>query len=182
MCYSGGVLPEDARLTSLALMGYSGSIVALSAGNILSYVYYALQDTKTPALVGSVGMALNLALAWWWRIPLGFLAPAVSFSVMTLFNLLLLGYILRRRLGQGVMPGFWTFCSQMFFIGGGMAGVVWLTGQSAIVVPMVAHWPVFWQLVYQSTIGLACYLLAWSLLNRALVGQVWHRLTVRISA
>ncbi len=178
----GAFSPEDARLTSLALMGYSGSIVALSAGNILSYVYYALQDTKTPALVGSVGMALNLALAWWWRIPLGFLAPAVSFSVMTLFNLLLLGYILRRRLGQVVMPGFWTFCSQMFLIGGVMAGVVWLTGQSAIVVPMVAHWPVFWQLVYQSTIGLACYLLAWSLLNRALVGQVWHRLTVRISA
>ena len=61
----GAFSAEDAHLTTLALAGYSGSIIALSTGNILSYVYYALQDTKTPAIVGSVGMALNLALALW---------------------------------------------------------------------------------------------------------------------
>ena len=178
----GAFSAEDARLTSLALLGYSGSIVALSAGNILSYVYYALQDTKTPAIVGIVGMMLNLGLAWWWRTLFGFLSPAVSFSVMALFNLLILAIILRRRLGQVVMPGFWVFCSQMLLLGGIMAGVVWLASQSSVAVPMVARWPAFWQLVYQTALGLAFYVLGWSLLNRVLVEQVWQRLTVRMSA
>lgn len=177
----GAFSTEDTYLTTLALIGYSGSIIALSTGNILSYVYYALQDTKTPALVGSVGMALNLALALAWRASLGFLAPAVSYSVMALFNLCLLGFLLRRRLGQVVLPGFGAFVGQMVLLGGIMAGVVWLTRQSLMVVPLTTRWPLFWQLVVQSTMGLTCYGLAWSLLNRTLVGRVWQRLRVRVS-
>src|SRR5690606_15447277 len=105
-----------------------------------------------------------------------------SYSTMTLFNLLVLGFILRRRLGRVVRPGFWLFCGQMLLIGGVMAAVVWVTRQSAGVVPLVARWSLFWQLVYQAVLGLICYLLAWSLLNRSLVEQVWQRLRLRVTA
>jgi putative peptidoglycan lipid II flippase len=175
----GAFSAEDARLTTLALLGYAGAVVALSVGNIISYVYYALQDTKTPAVVGIIGMALNLALAWIGRAPFGFLAPAVSFSVMSLFNLMVLSFILRRRLGRLVMPGFPAAGAKMLLLGGLMAGVVWLGRQSTAIFPALAEWPVVGQLLLQAGLGLACYLLGWSLLNRALVGRAWQRLTYR---
>jgi len=175
----GAFSAEDARLTTLALLGYAGAVVALSVGNIITYVYYALQDTKTPAVVGIIGMALNLALAWIGRAPFGFLAPAVSFSVMSLFNLMVLSFILRRRLGRLVMPGFPAAGAKMLLLGGLMAGVVWLGRQSTAIFPALAEWPVVGQLLLQAGLGLACYLLGWSLLNRALVGRAWQRLTYR---
>lgn len=163
----------DVQQTSLALAGYAGSIIALSVGNILTYVYYALQDTKTPAVVGILGMGVNLALALLLRQWLGFLSPAVSYSVMSLLNLLLLSVILRRRLGRLVQASFLPFCGQMMLAGLVMVLVVLATGRTLPHLPAVAQIPLL-QLVYQGTAGVLGYGLLWVLSHRRQVGRVLH--------
>jgi putative peptidoglycan lipid II flippase len=172
----GAFLPADARMTALALAAYSGSIVALSLGNVLSYVYYALQDTKTPAIVGSVGMGLNLALALSLREWVGFLAPAVSFSIMAIFNLVVLVVILHQRLGRLIMPGFFAFGAKIGLAGLAMAGAILLTRQSLNLMPAVSRWPPLLQLAYHGLSGLLVYLLGWSVVNRALLGRALRQL------
>jgi len=177
----GAFSPADARLTALALACYSGAILALSLGNILTYVYYALQDTKTPAIVGSLGMVLNLALALLLRDLVGFLAPAVSYSIMTLFNFAILAAILRRRLGRLVEPGFVSFCGKVGLAALVMAAVLLLTRQSVAAIPALSQLPPLFQLLYQGLSGAVCYLLVWGLGNRALLGRAMARLTQRVA-
>jgi putative peptidoglycan lipid II flippase len=177
----GAFSAADARLTALALGGYSGAIVALSLGNILTYVYYALQDTKTPAVVGSLGMILNLALALLLRDVVGFLAPAFSYSVMALLNFTILALILQRRLGRLIEPGFFSFCGKVGLAGLAMIGVLTATRLSVAAVPALAQWPPLFQLLYHGLSGLLCYLLCWGLGNRALLSQTMARFARRVA-
>ena len=64
---------EAANLTAVAVISYIGALIALSIGNIISYVYYSLQDTKTPAAVGIIGMFINLIFALVLKNHIGFL-------------------------------------------------------------------------------------------------------------
>ena len=121
-----------------------------------------------------LGMGVNLALALLWRDDLGFLAPALSYSVMTLFNLGVLVFTLRRRLGAVVRPGFLRFCAQMGLLGVGMTGVLWLTRQSVTLMPVLTAWPPWGQLLYHSLVALMGYVLGWVLLNRTLLRRVWR--------
>jgi putative peptidoglycan lipid II flippase len=177
----GAFSAADARLTALALGGYSGAILALSLGNVLTYVYYALQDTKTPAIVGSLGMGLNLALALLLSNVIGFLAPAVSYSVMSLFNFAILAAILHRRLGRLIEPGFFVFCGKVGLASLAMAAVILVTRQSVAMSPTLLQWPPLLQLIYHSLSGIICYLICWGIGNRALLSLAMLRIKQRVA-
>jgi putative peptidoglycan lipid II flippase len=177
----GAFSPADSRLTALALAGYSGSIIALSLGNVLTYVYYALQDTRTPAIVGSVGMVLNVGLALLLRHSIGFIAPAVSYSVMTVFNFVVLVALLRRRLGQLLAPDFFGFGARIALAGLAMVAVLLLTRQSVALVSAVSTWPAAIQLAYHGGSALLAYLLCWTAANRALVGRAIQQIGYRVA-
>lgn len=53
---------EDQAVTSVALQFYSIGVLAVSLRLIISRGYYALQDTKTPAVNGIYGLILNAVL------------------------------------------------------------------------------------------------------------------------
>jgi putative peptidoglycan lipid II flippase len=177
----GAFSTADARLTALALGGYSGAVLALSLGNILTFVYYALQDTKTPAIVGSLGMGLNLALALLLSNVIGFLAPAVSYSVMSLFNFVVLATILHRRLGRLIEPGFFIFCGKVGLAGLAMAAVVLATRQSVAAIPALSQWSPLGQLIYHGLSGIICYLICWGASNRTLLGQALVQIRQRVA-
>jgi putative peptidoglycan lipid II flippase len=178
----GAFAPADAKLTAVALVAYSGSILALALGNILTYVYYALQDTRTPAIVGSLGMALNVAMALLLRESAGFLAPAVSYSLMALLNLAVLAAVLQRRLGRLVLPGFLAFCARAGLAGLAMAAAVLVARQTLAGVPALAQAPPLVQLAGLSLSGLAAYLLCWALRERGRIGPLLQRIAYRVSA
>ena len=97
----------DARSTQLvswALLWYTAGLVGHSVVEIVSRAFYAMHDTKTPVLVGTVAMSLNLAFsflfsAWFERLgwmPHGGLALANSLA--TALEMVGLLYFMRRRL------------------------------------------------------------------------------------
>ena len=49
-------------MTSSALFCYSIGIIGFGLRDILSRVFYSIQDTKTPMINGAIAMALNIVL------------------------------------------------------------------------------------------------------------------------
>jgi len=127
----------DAHSTDLvawALLFYALGLVSHSALEIMVRAFYALQDTRTPVVIGTAAMGLNLLLSFafsfvftqwgWW--PHGGLALALSLS--TTLEMLVLGWAMRQRLTgldiARVWPGLWR--AALASAAMGVALAVWL--------------------------------------------------------
>ena len=96
--------PEDTQLVAWALLWFAAGLLGHSVVEIASRAFYAQQDTRTPVLVGTGAMGLNVVLSltlpavfaqlgW---MPHGGLALANSAS--TFLEMLILLYIVNKRL------------------------------------------------------------------------------------
>jgi putative peptidoglycan lipid II flippase len=100
----GEFTAQSTELVAWALLWYSVGLVGHSVVEILARAFYALQDTKTPVLVGAAAMSLNLVFsitfaALFTRVgwmPHGGLALANSLA--TALEMIALVVLMRRRL------------------------------------------------------------------------------------
>jgi putative peptidoglycan lipid II flippase len=109
---------HDVQLTAWALLWYAAGIVGHSIMEILTRAFYAQHDTKTPVLIGTVAMGLNVVFSilfakWFTAIgwmPLGGLALANSLA--TALEAAALFIVMRKRLNgidgnhilRGILP------------------------------------------------------------------------------
>lgn len=97
--------PDDTQLVAWALLWYAAGLLGHSVVEIASRAFYALHDTRTPVLIGTGAMALNVILSL--TLPAVFLSRgwmphgglAISNSIATFLEMLALLYLMRRRLG-----------------------------------------------------------------------------------
>ena len=105
-----------AEMTAWALLWFAAGLVGHSVMEVLTRAFYAQQDTKTPVIIGTVAMGLNVVFSilfsrWFVRIgwyPLGGLALANSLA--TALEAIALFVFMRNRLkgieGDRVAGGF----------------------------------------------------------------------------
>ncbi|MEP7136393.1 MAG: murein biosynthesis integral membrane protein MurJ [Chloroflexota bacterium] len=105
------------QMVSWALLWYTAGLVGHSIVEILSRAFYALHDTKTPVIVGTIAMGLNVifsfGFAWLFSqlgwMPHGGLALANSFA--TALEAIVLFVVMRKRLngieGKSIADGAW---------------------------------------------------------------------------
>src|SRR5258706_941091 len=105
------------QMVSWALLWYTAGLVGHSFVEILSRAYYALHDTKTPVIIGTIAMGLNVVFsfgfAWIFSqlgwMPHGGLALANSFA--TALEAVALFVLMRKRLngieGKSIADGAW---------------------------------------------------------------------------
>jgi len=96
----GKFTPESTWATSIALFYYSFGIVGYSGALVLTRVFYSLQDTKTPVLVGIGTVFLNIILNLWLVKPMGHSGLALAYSLVGIINMLILLVLLRMKLGH----------------------------------------------------------------------------------
>jgi putative peptidoglycan lipid II flippase len=144
-----------------ALLFYSLSLIGLAAIEIISRAFYAMEDTWTPVLVGMLQLGVMWILGWWlgnvlfpslgW-IEMGGLA--LGYTISTLLELILLLWLLRRKLGgisgRRVFDGVWRMLLASIL----MAVVTWLVLQSLVASPKLI------QLVLTGAVGALVYLIA----------------------
>ena len=115
--YQRGKFDEhDVQLTAWALLWYAAGLVGHSVMEVLTCAFYAQQDTKTPVIIGTIAMGLNVVLSilfsqyfaqigW---LPLGGLALANSLA--TALEATALFIFMRKRLngieGKHIARGF----------------------------------------------------------------------------
>lgn len=92
--------PADTALTASALAAYSAGLLPYAAINVLAAAFYAHRDTRTPVKVGVLVFFLHLALNFLLRAPMQHVGIALSTSISAFVDAALLGYLLRRQVGD----------------------------------------------------------------------------------
>jgi len=95
----GAFGPDATKLTAEALLYYSMGLWAFSAVRILYNTFYALQDTKTPVKMAILSILANTVFGLLLMKPMGHAGLALSLSLASVLNLLLLVRYLKSRLG-----------------------------------------------------------------------------------
>lgn len=95
----GEFLASTTEGTAIALLYYSIGLCAYSGIKIIAPAFYSLQDTKTPVKIGIYSMILNTVLNLLLMGPLQHGGLALATSLAALFNVAMLIYYLRKRLG-----------------------------------------------------------------------------------
>jgi len=132
---------RSVELTAWALLWYTAGLVSHSLVEILSRAFYALHDTKTPVLVGTAAMSLNVVLSltlpgwftsWGW-LPHGGLALANTLA--TTLEMIALILLMSRRLNGLHGSYIWKGTAKTILASAVMSGVilswlVWVSGSS----------------------------------------------------
>ncbi len=94
----GAFTAQDTVFTSQALGFYSLGIFAMSSSRVVTSIFYAYKDARTPMILSVFTVALNIVLSLILMRFLYFRGLALSTSVASIFNLCLLLLFLRRKL------------------------------------------------------------------------------------
>jgi putative peptidoglycan lipid II flippase len=102
--FQWGVFTADAaRATAPVLMMAGLALIPFSIGQLATFSFYAQQDTRTPALVnlGTVAVRIGTQLGIFVAFSASFVAAGMMLGngVSYLFSALVMGWLLRRRLG-----------------------------------------------------------------------------------
>ncbi|MFA5858113.1 MAG: murein biosynthesis integral membrane protein MurJ [Elusimicrobiota bacterium] len=95
----GKFTAEATRLTSTAMFFYAIGLVPFAVVKVVAGMFYAYKDTRTPVLVAGAAMALNIVLNIVLMKPLGVGGLALSTSIASFVNVIILGYLLRKKVG-----------------------------------------------------------------------------------
>ncbi|MBI2877370.1 MAG: murein biosynthesis integral membrane protein MurJ [Candidatus Tectomicrobia bacterium] len=116
--------------TSQALICYAAGLWAFSALRVVVPAFYALQDTRTPVQVAFLALGTHILLSLLLVSPLSFRGLALSSSISSTVNLLILLFILRKRLGR--IGGREILFSTLRISGAslGMGGIAYLVSQT----------------------------------------------------
>lgn len=89
---------NDTLLVSHALIFLSFSILPYVARDTMTRIFYAFDDSKTPLYVGLAAITINALMDWLLVGPLGVGGITLSTTIVTLFNMSLLTFFLRRKI------------------------------------------------------------------------------------
>jgi putative peptidoglycan lipid II flippase len=166
---------EDVTLISWALLFYALGLVPLLALEVVARTFYALSDTLTPVLAGGVQILVMWALSLWFSqtifpqqgwLPLGGLA--LGFSLSNVIEVLLLLWLLRRKLGGiqafSLLNGLWRMVVATLLMAGGMW---WLQSWLSETVNLL-------QIVVVGSVGSGIYLLACAGLRLEELSRLWQ--------
>ncbi|GAB4211926.1 MAG: murein biosynthesis integral membrane protein MurJ [Roseiflexaceae bacterium] len=110
-------------LTAEALLFYALGLAAFAAAEIIVRTFYAMQDTRTPVLVGIGTVLVNIALAATLPRLLGLGGLGLSFSIANTLEAGILLGLLGRRLG-GLPAAFWGGLGRMLLAALAMAAAL----------------------------------------------------------
>ena len=99
--YEGGQFTDsDSRFTASILLAFAAGIVGLAGQQFLPRAFYALNDSRTPCIIGGASVGLHLALAVSMFPVLGTVGCALATSIASTAAFAAMLVALRRRVGR----------------------------------------------------------------------------------
>ncbi|MHB8841892.1 MAG: murein biosynthesis integral membrane protein MurJ [Candidatus Aquicultor sp.] len=87
-------------ITAAMLTSFSVALLSFSLYNMLTRVYYSLQDTKTPMIIGAVSVPLQIAASFLLIGKFNMTALPLAYALALSFGVVIQLYILRRKIGS----------------------------------------------------------------------------------
>jgi putative peptidoglycan lipid II flippase len=131
--HGGAVRPEDVSRVASVLVFFSLGLFSFSAFQLLLRAFYAMQDTKTPALINVASFVVNTAanLVFFFVFNLAVRGLALGLAAAYTFATIAAVLILRRRLGgldgREILRGL----AKVLAAGGVTAAAAWVTSQGS---------------------------------------------------
>lgn len=97
--FHGAFNSKDAYFTSMALMGFAPSLIAFGFSRAIMQAYYALNDTKTPVVIGFFTVFINLIFGVI-LFNYAVVGLAVTLSISSFLQYYLLKYFLKKKLAS----------------------------------------------------------------------------------
>ncbi|NUN15941.1 MAG: murein biosynthesis integral membrane protein MurJ [Myxococcales bacterium] len=116
------------HMTAYALYFHAGSIGVIALSRIISQVFYAMKDLRTPTLVAFVVMLVHAGLCVGLAIPLAHGGVALAGGIATTINIVLLWIPLRIKLGRMGTRKIITSISKITLASTVMGITVWSLG------------------------------------------------------
>ncbi len=124
---SGSFDGRSTELVAAPLAWFGLGLVGYALTEILTRVFYATRDTRTPVITGVLTVIANLILASLVIDSLGHTGLAMSLSATTAAEAIIMWLFLRQRTGGIVTSGFGGWLLKVIVATSGMALLVWLT-------------------------------------------------------
>lgn len=164
--------------TANTLGWFVGVIIFQGLFFLISRVYYAMQDTKTPLYASMVALILTVGLSFVLSEWYGVVGLAMAQSIVIALETMVLTSILQRRLGQIGLKEIWRGLYRMLIAGSIMAGAVYLMVSRAMPlykadVGFAVVGPKFFTIFF---VGLLAYMIPCYLLNLREARKVWAKL------
>ncbi|WP_300161319.1 murein biosynthesis integral membrane protein MurJ [Solidesulfovibrio sp.] len=141
--FGRGAFGEHAvAATSAALVAYGVGLPAFACVRPLYSAYFALTDTRTPAVTAAVCLVVYVAVGWALMGPMAHVGLALATSVSSWVNVLVLGVVLRKKLGGSwFRPGRTTVVGTLLSCGVG-AGAYATAGRPYLSLALIVVWAV----------------------------------------
>jgi len=116
--------PYDTRITAEALVFYCIGLFAFSSQAILNRAFYAVQDTVTPVVIGTLTTLVFVPLNWWLIGPLAHKGLALAGSIAAISHVLWMLYALRKKVQIPIVQ-LWVPFLKMMLASALLAVVAW---------------------------------------------------------
>jgi putative peptidoglycan lipid II flippase len=173
---------KDTVLTVDTLFYFSLSLFAQALIPLLVRVFYARHDSKRPFLVGLFTDFFNIGLAYELSRSMGVAGLALSFTISTITNFVIIWILLRIELGS--MDEFKIFKSLAKFIIAGIIGAIGIQGMKLLIWPFInltRFSGVFIQGALAAIFGLIIYLAVCALLQSEEIFSFWDSIKRRLN-
>lgn len=141
--FGRGAFGEHAiAATATALVAYGVGLPAFACVRPLYAAYFALTDTRTPAITAAICLVVYVVTGWALMQSLAHVGLALATSVSSWVNVLVLGVILRKKLGgPWFRPGRTTVIGTALSCGVGF-GAAATAGHPYLALLLIAGWAV----------------------------------------
>ncbi len=124
----GNLTTQGVLLTATMLMFYSFSIVTQSINTIMNRAFYSTKNSVIPFIAGSIGMVINLALAYLITVKteMGAEGVALAYSIATIFITATLILLFKKRIKGFIFINSTGFMLKTFISAGAMGVLLYL--------------------------------------------------------
>jgi putative peptidoglycan lipid II flippase len=116
---------QSTMMSASCLFFFALGIPFISGVRIMAPAFYSLKDIKTPVIVASLVMVLYISLSIVLMNPLRVGGIALALSISSVFNLIVLFYLLERKIGCIGKKGILISACKSAFSAAGMGAAVW---------------------------------------------------------
>lgn len=153
----GQFTAQDTVFTAVPLLFFSLGITAQSVIQVLPRMFYAMQDTWTPVILGIISMAVNVLAMYVLVGPLAHGGLALATTVAAFVNMVLLFVFLKKKMGQiGGRKIVWTTFESLSS-SCLMGALVWLWNELLTYYMGTGTWAVLVRLLTGIALGVVIY-------------------------